>query len=75
MKNIFENRKLSKRRKNNLEIPNQNAVKYEDNSIRSLGPHICNGQPKEIKNENSYDKFKEYLNKMLKMYLSFEFLH
>ena len=62
MKNLFAKREVSKRRKNNLEIPNRNTVKYGDKSIRSLGPHIWNGLPEEIKNENSYDKFKEYLN-------------
>ena len=45
-----------------LEIPNRNTVKYGDKDIRSLGPQIWNGLPEEIKNENSYDKFKEYLN-------------
>ena len=62
MKNRFAKREVPKRRKNNLEIPNRNTVKYGDKSIRSLGPHIWNGLPEEIKNENSYDKFKEYLN-------------
>ena len=62
MKNLFTKREVSKRRKNNLEIPNQNTVKYGDKNIRSLGPHILNGLPEEIKNENSYNKFKEYLN-------------
>ena len=62
MKNLFAKREVSKRRKNNLEIPNRNTVKYGDKSIRSLGPHIWNGLPEEIKNENSYDMFKEYLN-------------
>ena len=48
-KNLFEKRKLSKRRENNLEIPNRNTVKYGDMSIsrRSLGPHIWNGLPEE----------------------------
>ena len=62
MKNLFAKREASKRRKNNLQIPNRNTAKYGDTSIRSLGPHIWNGFPEEIKNENSYDKFKEYLN-------------
>ena len=62
MKNRFAKREVPKRRKNNLEIPNRNTVKSGDKSIRSLGPHIWNGLPEEIKNENSYDKFKEYLN-------------
>ena len=62
MKNLFAKREVSKRRKNNLEIPNRNTVRFGDKSIRSLGPHIWNGLPEEIKNETSYDKFKEYLN-------------
>ena len=56
MKNLFAKRQVSKRRKNNLEIPNWNTVKYGD---KNLGPHIWNILPEEIKNENSYDKFKE----------------
>ena len=60
MNNIFAKR-VSKKRKNFLEIPSRNTVKYRDKSIRSLGPRIWNGLPEEIKIEHSYDKFKEYL--------------
>ena len=62
MKNLFAKREVSKRRKNNLEIPDRNTVKYEDKSTRSLGQHIWNGLPEKIRNENFYDKFKQYLN-------------
>ena len=62
MKILFAKREVSKRRKNNLEIPNRNTIKYGDKSIRSLRPHIWNGLPEEIKNETSYNKFKKYLN-------------
>ena len=62
MKNLFAKREVSKRRKNNLEIPNRNTVKYGDKNIRSLGLHNWNGLAEEIRNENFYDKFKEYLN-------------
>ena len=62
MKNLFAKREVSKRRKNNLKIPNRNTVKYVDKSIRSLGPPIWNGLPEKFKNETSYDKFKKYLN-------------
>ena len=34
MKNLFEKREVSKRRKNNLEIPNQNTIKYESSTRR-----------------------------------------
>ena len=53
MKNLFAKRDVSKKRKNNLVIPNRNTVRFGDKSIRSLGPHIRNGLPEEIKNETS----------------------
>ena len=65
MKNLSEKRQVLIRRKNqipNLEILNWNTVIYRDKSIRSLGPHIWNGLPEYIKNENSYDKVKENIN-------------
>ena len=62
MKNLFAKRDVSKIKKNNLEIPDRNTVKFGDKSIRSLGPHIWNGLPEEIKNKTSYDEFKDYLN-------------
>ena len=62
MKSLFAKREVSKRKKNNLEIPDRNTVKFGDKSIRSLGPHIWNGLPEEIKNKTSYNKFKDYLN-------------
>ena len=49
MKNLFAKRDVSKKRKNNLEIPNRNTVKFRYKSIRSLGPHIWNGLPEESK--------------------------
>ena len=62
MKNLFAKREVSKRRKNNLEIPNRNTAKYGDRNIKSLGSHIWNGLPEEFKKEKSYNKFKEYLS-------------
>ena len=62
MKNLFAKWEVSKRKNSNLEISKRNTVKYGDKSIRSHGPHIWNGLTEEIKNENSYNKFKEYLN-------------
>ena len=51
MKNLFAKREVLKRKKNNLEIPNRNTVKYGDKSIGS--PHIWNCLPEEIKNGTS----------------------
>ena len=69
MKNLFSKRVVSKREKIDLEAPNRNTVKYLDKSIRSLEPHTWN--------ENSYVKFREYLNTWYgpKMYLQFVILH
>ena len=53
---------LSKSRKNNLKLPKRNTVKYRYNSTRRPGPHIWNDLLEEIKKENSFDKFKEFLN-------------
>ena len=50
MKNLFAKQEVSNRRKNNLEIPNRNSVKYRDNSIRSLETHVWSSLPKEIEN-------------------------
>ena len=57
MKNLLAKQEVSKRRRNKLEIPNRNTVKYRDESIRSLGPHIWNDLQEEIKND-TYDKSK-----------------
>ena len=52
MRNDFAKREVSKGRKNNLEMQNQNTDKYGDiSSIRSLGRHIWNSLPEEIRNE------------------------
>ena len=39
-----------------------NTTKYGNNSLRSLGPHIWNSLPSEIKKEADYEEFKNYLN-------------
>ena len=62
IKNLSAKWEVSERKKNNLEIPNRKTVRYRDKIVRSLGPHKWNGLPGELKNENSYGKFKEYFN-------------
>ena len=61
MKDLFNKRNTFERRKNNLEIPRRNTVKFGDNSVKSLGPHIWNSLPEEIKSEQSYEKFKGFI--------------
>ena len=42
---------------------NQNCTtKYGSNSLRSLGLHIWNSLPSEIKKEMDYNKFNNYIN-------------
>ena len=60
MKNLFAKRKVSNRRINNLEIPNQNTVKYGDKSSYADSwttylewPSLRN------RKEHSYDKFQD----------------
>ena len=61
MKDLFNKRNTFERKKNNLEIPRRNTVKFGDNSVKSLGPHIWNSLPEEIKSEQSYEKFKGFI--------------
>ena len=61
MNNLFNIRKSSNRRENNLEIPRRNTVKFGDNSITCLGPHIWNSLPQNVKSEHSYERFKEFI--------------
>ena len=39
-----------------------NTTKYGSNRFRSLGPHIWNSLPSEIKKETDYKRFKNYIN-------------
>ena len=61
MNGLVNKSNKSERRKNNLEIPRRNTVKFGDNSVKSVGPHIWNSLPEEIKSEQSYEKFKEFI--------------
>ena len=50
------NRPLDKNFKQN------NTTKYRNNSLQSLGPHVWNYLPSEIKEKTEYEKFKNYMN-------------
>ena len=39
-KNLFGKREISKRKKNNLETPNQNTTTYGDKSMESWTAHL-----------------------------------
>ena len=45
-----------------IKFNQNNSTKYGNNSLQSLGPHIWNSLPSEIKDEKEYEKFKNYMN-------------
>ena len=46
----------------NIQVNSCNTSKYGTKSLTSLGPHIWNSLPEEIKAETNYSSFKEYIN-------------
>ena len=46
----------------NLEVNENRTTKYENKSLRCLGPHIRNFLPNQIKKETDYTKFKEFID-------------
>ena len=44
-------------------INQNNTTKYGNKSLKSLGLHIWNSLPKQIKEEADYNKFKNYIDK------------
>ena len=45
-----------------INFKQNNTIKYESNSLRSLGPHIWNFLLSEIKAQTDYKKFKNCMN-------------
>ena len=62
MKELFNKRNNVNRRKNDLIIHPRNTVTFGSNSSRSLGRHIWNALPENIKVITSFEKFKESIN-------------
>ena len=62
MKNIFTSKVNAKVRPNDIVVRTRNSATYGDKSLTALGPKIWNSLPENIKSENSYNKFKEYIN-------------
>ena len=62
MKELFNKRNNVNRRKNDLIIHTRNTVTFGSNSSRSLGRHIWNALPENIKVITSFEKFKESIN-------------
>ena len=58
MKEIFYKTTNLTHRPFNIKVNQNNTTKYGNKSLRSLGPHIWNSLPKQIKEESDYNKFK-----------------
>ena len=63
MKEIFYETTNLTHRPFNIKVNQNNTTKYGNKSLRSLGPHIWNSLPKQIKEETNYNKFKNYIDK------------
>ena len=65
MKVIFNNTAFATYRLLNLtkvnEINENHTTKYENKSLRCLGPRIFNSLPNQIQKETDYTKFKEFI--------------
>ena len=62
MQEIFYKTTNLTQRPFNMKVNQNNATKYGNKSLRSLGPHIWNSLPKQIKEETDYIKCKTYID-------------
>ena len=62
MKKIFSKTTNLTHRPLDINFNQNNTTKYENNILRSLGPHISNSLPNEIKKETEYEKIKNNMN-------------
>ena len=62
MKEIFPKSTNLTHRPLDIKINQSNTTKFGINSLRSLGPHIWNCLPKDIKEGTNYKKFKDFIN-------------
>ena len=61
MKSIFSAKLNARVRPNNILVKARKSVTFGDKSLATLGPKIWNALPQNIKADNSYVKFKEYI--------------
>ena len=62
MKEIFKSKTNPRVRPNDIIVKPRNTATFGDKSLMALGPKIWNSLPENIKSENSYGRFKEYIN-------------
>ena len=63
MKEIFYKTTNLTHRPFNIKVNQNNTTKYGNKSLRSLGPHIWNSLPNQIKEGTNFNKFKNYIDK------------
>ena len=61
MKSIFSAKLNARVRPNDILVKARKSATFGDKSLATLGPKIWNALPQNIKAENSYVKFKEYI--------------
>ena len=61
MKSIFSDKLNARVRPNGILVKVRKSATFGDKSLATLGPKIWNALPQNIKAENSYVKFKEYI--------------
>ena len=61
MKSIFSAKLNARVRPNDILVKTRKSATFGDKSLASLGPKIWNALPQNIKAENFYVKFKEYI--------------
>ena len=61
MNEIFHKTAFSTHRPLDLQVNQNSTTKYGMKSLRSLGPHIWNSLPNNVKSETDYNKFKEFI--------------
>ena len=62
MKEVFSKTTNLTHRPLDISFNQNNATKYENNRLRSLGAHIWSSVPSQIKEEMEYEKIKNYMN-------------
>ena len=65
MKEIFSKTANLIHRPLDINVNQNNTTKYGSNSLRSLGPHIWNSLPSEMKKETDYKKFKNLYERLV----------
>ena len=62
MKDIFHKTKWLTHKPSNIKVNSYNTVRYGKKSLVTLGPHVWNSLPEEVKIETELMNFKKYMS-------------